>query len=180
MEKIFAKVRTKLIAKCDAARSGQMLQVFVAPAQIRAAATALRDAGYFLEDVMALDVTQGYIVTYHYENMLKPGRITLRAIVPHDAPVVASIADLATGADWHERETRDMTGIEFTGHPNLIALLVPAEDPDQFPLRKTAKARKPLGEILDLGEVIQSDGELDPLFVRAEAGAEAEPAQAEE
>ncbi|MGE4553834.1 MAG: NADH-quinone oxidoreductase subunit C [Desulfovibrionaceae bacterium] len=180
MEKIFAKVRTKLIARCDYARTGQVLQVFVVPAQIRAAATALRDAGFFLEDVLALDVTQGYVVTYHYDNMLNPGRITLRTLVPHDAPDVPSIADIVSGADWHERETRDMTGIQFTGHPNFLPLLVPAEDPDQFPLRKTAKTRKPLGEMLELGEVVSSDGELDPLFLREEAGAEAETAQAGE
>lgn len=176
MEEIFAKVRTKLIARCDYARTGQVLQVFVAPGQLRAAAKALRDAEYFLEDILALDVTEGFVVTYHYDHMLHPGRITVRTIIPQNKPEVPTISDIIPGADWHERETRDMSGVLFTGHPHLIPLLVPAEDPDQFPLRKTGKTRTSLGSILSLGEIVQSDGELDGLF----APASAETAQAGE
>ena len=39
------------------------------------------------------------------------------------------------GANWHERETHEMFGIAFAGHPNLIPLLLP-DGFDGHPLRK--------------------------------------------
>lgn len=52
-----------------------------------------------------------------------------------DAPTpVASVADVFPSAAWHERETAEMFGIDFEGHPDLRPLLLPeGADP---PLRK--------------------------------------------
>ena len=61
--------------------------------------------------------------------------IMLRTHVPRDLPELASLTSVWAGADWHERETFEMFGIDFVGHPNLIPLLLP----DGFegnPLRK--------------------------------------------
>ncbi|HOQ25301.1 MAG TPA: NADH-quinone oxidoreductase subunit C, partial [Methanomassiliicoccaceae archaeon] len=55
--------------------------------------------------------------------------------LPHDEPVVDSVTPLWGGANWHERETYDMFGIIFKGHPNLKRLLLP-EDYKFFPMRK--------------------------------------------
>jgi NADH-quinone oxidoreductase subunit C len=57
--------------------------------------------------------------------------------------MVPSIASIYPAADWHERETRDMFGIVFEGHPNLVPLLLPDDMTDHFPLRKD----NPLQEI---------------------------------
>ena len=56
--------------------------------------------------------------------------------MPTDDPHVASAVDLWHAADWHERESRDMFGIVFEGHPNLVPLLLPDDMLDHFPLRK--------------------------------------------
>ena len=48
---------------------------------------------------------------------------------------VPSIADLHHGADWHERESFDLLGITYVGHPNLVRILC-AEDWEGHPLRK--------------------------------------------
>jgi NADH-quinone oxidoreductase subunit C len=49
---------------------------------------------------------------------------------------VASVASVWRAADWHERETRDMFGIDFQGHPHLVPLLLPEDMTDHYPLRK--------------------------------------------
>ena len=52
-----------------------------------------------------------------------------------ELPKVPSIAEVWRTADWHEREAYDLFGIEFTGHPDLRRILLPA-DWVGFPLRK--------------------------------------------
>jgi NADH-quinone oxidoreductase subunit C len=58
--------------------------------------------------------------------------------VPVDVenPVCPTITGLYSGADWHERETAEMFGIRFEGHPNPVKLYLP-EDFEGHPLRKT-------------------------------------------
>jgi NADH-quinone oxidoreductase subunit C len=62
-------------------------------------------------------------------------RIRVRVQVSADHPVVASLFDLYPGTEAMERETYDMFGIEFTGHPDMTRILMP-EDWDGHPLRK--------------------------------------------
>jgi NADH:ubiquinone oxidoreductase subunit C len=61
----------------------------------------------------------------------------IRAIceVPVDDPRVASITDLYPGANFGERETYDMFGVTFEGHPDLTRILMP-DDWVGHPLRK--------------------------------------------
>jgi NADH-quinone oxidoreductase subunit C len=55
--------------------------------------------------------------------------------VPRDGGRVATITDLWAGAAWHERETFEMFGVVFDGHPNLAPLLLP-DGFEGHPLRK--------------------------------------------
>jgi len=48
---------------------------------------------------------------------------------------VPSLVSLYKSADWHERETYDMYGINFTDHPDLRRILLP-EDWPGYPMRK--------------------------------------------
>ncbi|MFX0211875.1 MAG: NADH-quinone oxidoreductase subunit C [Candidatus Hodarchaeota archaeon] len=52
-------------------------------------------------------------------------------------PEVPSITSIYAGANWHERETFDLFGIKFSGHPNLIRILLP-EEWDEFPHKDLA------------------------------------------
>ncbi|MBT2530158.1 NADH-quinone oxidoreductase subunit C, partial [Streptomyces sp. ISL-99] len=62
-------------------------------------------------------------------------RLLLRTTVPHSAPAVPSAVEIYAGAQWHERETHEMFGVDFTGHPHLAPLLLP-EGFEGHPLRK--------------------------------------------
>ena len=60
--------------------------------------------------------------------------------VPLDAenPVCPTITGIYRGAEWHERETAEMFGIDFEGHPRLVNLYLP-EDFEGHPLRRSFK-----------------------------------------
>jgi NADH-quinone oxidoreductase subunit C len=62
-------------------------------------------------------------------------RLRIKAGV-NDGEPVPSLVPLWAGADWLERETYDMFGIIFEGHPNLRRILLPDDWDEGFPLRK--------------------------------------------
>ncbi len=62
-------------------------------------------------------------------------RLRLRVQVPGDEPTCPSLFELHPGTEAMERETFDMFGIDFTGHPDMTRVLMP-EDWEGHPLRK--------------------------------------------
>ena len=72
---------------------------------------------------------------YHLTSMTYRRRIRLEVSVSVADPHVPSVTGLYPGADWQERETYDMYGIIFDGHPALTRILMP-DDWDGFPQRK--------------------------------------------
>ncbi|MDT6985009.1 NADH-quinone oxidoreductase subunit C [Streptomyces lusitanus] len=77
----------------------------------------------------------GFRVTAHVAALAPVRRLLLRTTVPHEAPALPSAVDVYAGAAWHERETHEMFGVDFTGHPGLDHLLLP-EGFEGHPLRK--------------------------------------------
>jgi NADH-quinone oxidoreductase subunit C len=91
----------------------------------------------FLRNLSGVDYEdQGMEVVYHLYSFTHKHNVTVRAKVPTDDPRIQSVTDLWRAADWHEREARDMFGIVFDGHPNLVPILLPEDMLDHFPLRK--------------------------------------------
>jgi NADH:ubiquinone oxidoreductase subunit C len=91
----------------------------------------------FLRNLSGVDYEDaGLEVVYHLYSFTHKHNVTIKARVPTDDPKIQTVSDLWRGADWHEREARDMFGIEFEGHPNLVPILLPEDMLDHFPLRK--------------------------------------------
>jgi NADH-quinone oxidoreductase subunit C len=81
-------------------------------------------------------------VVYHLSSFTHRHRFVVKVILPRwkdnkpgELPEVPSVTGLWATADWHERETYDLCGVWFTGHPNLTRILL-AEDWEGHPLRK--------------------------------------------
>jgi NADH-quinone oxidoreductase subunit C len=89
--------------------------------------------------------------------------ITLKTDVPDATPVVPSWVNVFTGANWHERETHEMFGISFAGHPDLRNMYLPT-DFEGHPLRKDfpllSRMVKPWPGIVDV-EPLPGGGDED-------------------
>jgi NADH-quinone oxidoreductase subunit C len=72
---------------------------------------------------------------YHLLSMTHNRRIRLEVTAPDADPHIPSIVSIYPTNDWHERETFDMFGIVFDGHPALTRILMPDDWPGH-PQRK--------------------------------------------
>ncbi len=72
-----------------------------------------------------------------------PLEFEIRIALPETRePSVASVADIWVGADWNEKETWDLVGIDFDGHEGMRRVLLPHETPAGYhPLQKQHKLR---------------------------------------
>lgn len=104
-----------------------------------AALTAARDGlGFsFFDWLTAVDeLDDGFAVVVHLFSVVTGDGLLLRTRVPAQDPRLPTATGVFAGASWHERETFEMFGIDFDGHPHLVPLLLP----DGFegnPLRKS-------------------------------------------
>ena len=76
-----------------------------------------------------------YEVVYNLYSLKNKTYLRLKVQVEEEDPVVQSVTSVWPGANWHERETFDMFGIKFAGHPDLRRMYMP-EDFEYHPLRK--------------------------------------------
>jgi NADH-quinone oxidoreductase subunit C len=74
-------------------------------------------------------------VAYHLLSMTHNRRIRLEVTTPEEDPHIPSVVPIYPTADWQERETWDMFGIIFDGHPALTRILMPDDWPGH-PQRK--------------------------------------------
>jgi NADH-quinone oxidoreductase subunit C len=86
--------------------------------------------------------------------------IIVKADLDDDAPSVETWSTVYAGADWHERETWEMFGFDFVGHPHLAHLYLPGEF-EGFPLRKDfpllAREVKPWPGLVDVEPMPEED-----------------------
>ncbi|MGB6168143.1 MAG: NAD(P)H-quinone oxidoreductase subunit J, partial [Geitlerinemataceae cyanobacterium] len=74
----------------------------------------------------------GDLVSFYHlikvtDNADKPAEVRLKVFLPRENPTVPSVYWIWKGADWQERESYDMYGIVYEGHPNLKRLLMPED-----------------------------------------------------
>ena len=81
------------------------------------------------------EAENGYGVVTHLYSPIHRQHILIRTVVPNDDPRLPTLTNVFAGANWHERETWEMFGIVFDGHPNLVKLLL-SDEFEGHPLRK--------------------------------------------
>ena len=81
-------------------------------------------------------------LVYHLSSIRQKHTLVVKVKLPRwkgdvegELPEVPTVSNVWRTADWHERETFDLSGINFVGHPNLVRILCP-EDWVGYPLRK--------------------------------------------
>lgn len=130
--------------KVDYSRE-KRLKVTVPPDAIKAVATFVRDALGFdhLNVVGGTDYMQQneFEVIYFVGSLSTPGQQDLvvqlaERVKREESAKVPSLSEVWTAAEYHERETFDMLGIVFEGHPDLRRILLPEDWNDLPPLRK--------------------------------------------
>jgi NADH-quinone oxidoreductase subunit C len=89
----------------------------------------------FLDFIAAVDLGDRFEVVTHLHSLSNNHEVRIKLPVPKDDADCPTISDLFPGANWHERETMEMFGIQFVGHPLPVKLLLP-EQFEGNPLRK--------------------------------------------
>src|SRR5260370_32392267 len=74
-------------------------------------------------------------VNYHLFSTINYRRVRLKVILAEDDIHVPTVSDIWRTANWHERETYDLFGVLFDGHPDLRRILLP-DDWQGHALRK--------------------------------------------
>jgi len=104
--------------------------------------TALYAYGFnYLQCQCGIDLGPGeqLVSMYHLskvsDNADRPEEVRVKVFLPRENPTVPSVYWIWKTADWQERESYDMYGINYEGHPNLKRILMP-EDWVGYPLRK--------------------------------------------
>jgi NADH-quinone oxidoreductase subunit C len=79
--------------------------------------------------------TNRFGVIYNLYSYTKKHRIRLKTFIEEEQPKVQTVTSIWETANWHERETFDMFGIFFEGHPDMRRMYMPDEF-EYHPLRK--------------------------------------------
>ena len=132
------------LAKIDYVRP-RRVKITVPPDKIKVVALYIRDVLGFDH----LNVVGGtdYMQLKEFEVIYFVGSISMRGqediviqlaerVQRDESPRVPSLTDVWGAAEYHERETFEMLGIVFEGHPDLRRLLLPEDWNDIPPLRK--------------------------------------------
>ena len=86
-------------------------------------------------DLYGFDREPRFEVTYSLYSLSTHRRIVVKAQVSEDDPTIDTVSGVWPAANWAERETFDLMGIVFNGHPDMRRLMMP-DDWVGHPLRK--------------------------------------------
>ncbi len=120
---------------------GGIVAVDLPPAALLECARALHDEIGFemLTSVSGVDMMDHLESIYHFRSLQHNWLLQVRVSLPNDAPDVVSLVSVYQSANWLERETYDLFGINFLGHPDLRRILLD-DDFEGHPLRKSFRS----------------------------------------
>ena len=145
-------VRAKGFASQIASRFPDVKVDWMKDRRLKATATPLRmkEVGLFVRDSLGFDhistvsgvdwIAKNELEVVYFVGSTRPGQedfvLALSERVARDNPVVPTLIDVWKGADYMERETHEMFGMNIQGHPNQSHLYLPEDWNDLPPLRK--------------------------------------------
>jgi len=80
----------------------------------------------FLTDITAVhypEKEKGIAVVYHIHSMVNKIRVRIKVFIDERNPEIPTATTLWNAANWMERETYDLFGVKFEGHPDLRRIL---------------------------------------------------------
>ncbi len=123
-------------------KEGELI-VIVKPEGIHGMMKLLRDNQDcrfdYLRCLTGVDYPDHIEIVYHLHSRSTGVCVVIKTSLNKKNAVVSSVTDVWAGADWHERETAELFGVTFEGHPDPRKLLL-QDDYDKYPLRKDFKA----------------------------------------
>lgn len=116
------------------------LTLEIAPDEIVSALRHCKTVGKFerLSSVTGVDrypAEPRFEVVYHLHSVSRNVRLRLKARLSGTNPEIDSVTPVYLSANWYERETFDLFGVNFRNHPDLRRIMMP-EDWEGHPLRK--------------------------------------------
>jgi NADH-quinone oxidoreductase subunit C len=116
------------------------LTIEIAPSKIVSVCGFLKyDQGFVrLSSVTGVDrypAEPRFEVVSHLHSIDRNERLRLKCRLPGADPVIESVTSVWRSANWYERETFDLFGIQFINHPDLRRIMMP-ENWEGHPLRK--------------------------------------------
>lgn len=117
---------------------GDYLGIEVDRSNLVAVCRFLRDQLGFdmLACVSGVDMLDHLETVYHLRSLTRKQLLQIKVRLDHEKPEVDSVVSVWPSANWLERETYDMFGIKFTGHPDLRRMLLD-DDFEGYPLLKS-------------------------------------------
>jgi len=118
--------------------------------KISTTASMVKEVGIFVRDNLGFDhistvsgvdwIAQNQLEVVYFIGSTTPGQedfiLALSERIPREDPVAPSLVDVWRAVEYPERETHEMFGINFQGHPNQSHLFLPEDWNDLPPLRK--------------------------------------------
>ncbi|UCE02851.1 MAG: NADH-quinone oxidoreductase subunit C, partial [Candidatus Latescibacterota bacterium] len=89
----------------------------------------------FLSSLCGVDAHESIDVVYHLYSYEHRHGVVLKVKVHKGKPLTKTVTTVWRGANWFERETFDLFGVRFEGHPDLRRIMLP-DDWEGYPLRK--------------------------------------------
>ena len=117
---------------------GDFLSLDIDSTNLVAVCRFLRDQLGFdlLSCISGVDMLDHLETVYHVRSIVRGQLLQIKVRLDHEKPELDSVVSVWPTANWLERETYDLFGIKFAGHPDLRRMLLD-DDFEGYPLLKS-------------------------------------------
>lgn len=118
--------------------TGEWLNITIEAAAWKTVAQSLRQSVFVFDYLFCLtciDWKTHLTMVYHLSSTVYRHTIVVRANLDRDRPEIETVSGIWRTAEFHERETYELFGVNFLHHPDLRRLIL-TDDFEGYPLRK--------------------------------------------